>query len=152
MLITRSHLPTEFDRNFSIFDHMFRDLDRALFSRTATDSARVESGRVGSGLDIEEVDDGWMVRVLVPGLGPKDVEVTVESDILTISAERPTPTPEGARLIRRERPAFTLQRSLSIGRDVNVDEISATVQRGVLEVHLPRLPERQPRSITVNAE
>jgi HSP20 family protein len=85
----------------------------------------------------------------VPGLSEKDVQVSIEQDVLTISGERKLNAPEGYAAHRQERGAFKFTRSFNLPVRVNNEKAGATVKQGVLTVTLPKSPEAQPRRIEI---
>jgi HSP20 family protein len=93
-----------------------------------------------------------LVRVDVPGLGEKDVQVSVDNGVLTISGER-----EEERETKdddyycSERWSGSFSRSLTLPAGVDADGIKATLKHGVLEVRLPKTKEAIGRRIEVKA-
>lgn len=98
-------------------------------------------------------DDGqaFLVRAELPAIDKDSIDVTVKGDQLTLRGERRLEQPEqGANYHRREREAGQFRRVVTLPQRVDADRIAATFKNGVLEVTLPRLPEAQPRKISVN--
>ena len=96
------------------------------------------------------VDDGkYMIRAELPGVDPQDdVEVTVESGLLTIRAER---REEGKKDRHSEFRYGSLSRTVSLPEGADSDKITARYDQGILEVTVP-VPDRAkkgPRQITV---
>jgi HSP20 family protein len=87
----------------------------------------------------------------VPGLRDKDVEVSLDNDVLTLSGERRTDVPEGYQVHRQERRPTRFSRSFTLPFKVNVEQLSAEMRDGILTVKLPKAPEAQPRKIAVRA-
>jgi HSP20 family protein len=85
----------------------------------------------------------------VPGLGEKDVEVSLEHDVLTISGERKVTPPSGYTAHRQEREAFKFTRSFNLPCPINSERANATVKQGVLTISLPKAPEAQPKRIEI---
>ena len=82
------------------------------------------------------LEDGtYVVRAELPGIDPaKDVEVTVDHDLLTIKGERREETKEKN---RREFPYGSCSRTISLPGGAKADEVAATYTDGVLEVRVP---------------
>jgi len=94
-------------------------------------------------------DGRYMIRAELPGLDPeKDVDVTVESGILTIHAERREETKEDR---RSEFRYGSLTRSVSLPQGADPDKITAKYDQGILEVSVPVQERTKPtgRHITV---
>jgi HSP20 family protein len=87
----------------------------------------------------------------VPGLGEKDVELSLREDVLTVSGKRAADAPAGYVVHRQERRPVSFTRSFALPCAVKGDEVAAQIKDGVLTVTLPKAPEAQPRQITVKA-
>jgi HSP20 family protein len=107
------------------------------------------------GLETEELENEYVVRAEVPGFEASELEVTVADDVLTLRAEHPRPANPPAANPRTEkepaveRPLARLERTLTLPSGLNLEAIEARYRSGVLEVHIPRLPEVLPRRIEV---
>ncbi|MBA2529920.1 MAG: Hsp20/alpha crystallin family protein [Euzebyales bacterium] len=88
----------------------------------------------------------------MPGLDRGDVDVAVNEGMLTISGERKVDAdvPEDA-WVRRERAVGGFERSFSLPEGTDPSAISASFDRGLLELHLPHPPERRPRKIEITS-
>lgn len=117
--------------------------DDAVFAAWAPSGPRVA---------VEEGEQSYVIRALVPGMGPSDVEVKVNPDELVIQGRRAIQAPEGYRPLRTERRACEFTRSIGLPATVDVDAVTASVKNGVLTVTLPKTPERKPRVIQVAAD
>lgn len=87
----------------------------------------------------------------VPGLSEKDVKLSLNQDVLTLSGERRTAVPEGYVTHRQERPAVQFSRSFALPCAVDPERASASVKDGILTITLDKAKEAQPRQITVRA-
>jgi HSP20 family protein len=101
-------------------------------------------------LTVYAKDDGCLVRALVPGLTPADIELDVDGDELSISGQWPA-EPEGTEVVARhsERPTGSFARRLRLPFDVDATKVEARLERGVLEIQLTRTPETKARRIEV---
>jgi len=94
-------------------------------------------------------DGNYMIRAELPGLDPeKDVEVTVESGMLTVHAERREETKQDR---HSEFKYGSLTRSVSLPEGADPDNITASYDQGILTVTVPVPKEAKPaaRKITV---
>lgn len=139
----------EFDRNFPVFNELRRRMD-ALWSEYEDDTT-FAGGGFGPAITFTDEGEALFVRALVPGLSEKDVQVTLNQDVLTLSGERKVTAPEGYRPHRQERAPFQFSRSFALPTRVDAEKVTATVKHGVLMVHLPKAREAQPRQITVRS-
>jgi HSP20 family protein len=90
-------------------------------------------------LNVTELNGEYVVRAEVPGFNGRDINITVEPRCLAIAGERETKE-EGdkGRLIRSACCANRVFRTLDLPSDVNTSTVSATVQDGILTVHLAK--------------
>ena len=100
------------------------------------------------GFEMEEKEGEVVVKAEVPGFEPKEIEVTLLGNILTIHAEHKLGG-EPAKGVKVERPQAELERSITLPTGINPEKIEALYRYGVLEVHVPLVPEAKPRHIVV---
>ena len=133
---------------WSLVNRLHRQLDEA-FSADAAD---------GDGawwipqVDVHEEPERFAVLVDVPGVEPKDIEITAEKGVLTIRGERhPRAQGESSACRRLERRSGRFLRRFTLPESANLDAISARHAQGVLEVTIPKQAKLQPRRIEVAA-
>ena len=104
-------------------------------------------------VDIVEEKDRFVLRADVPGVDPKDIEVTMEKGILTVRGERRLESQsEGEEGYRRvERAYGSFYRRFSLPDTADAEGISAASNHGVLEVVIPKRAAVQPKRIKVAA-
>jgi HSP20 family protein len=115
------------------------------------DLAGVETGWAPP-VDIKEDEHRYVIRADVPGVDSKDIEITLEKGVLTISGERQTETKEereGYRRVERFRGRFT--RAFALPDTADADKVDAKVKDGVLEVVINKKESSKPRRITVQS-
>ncbi|ARA94184.1 MAG: Hsp20/alpha crystallin family protein [Bacteroidetes bacterium] len=126
-----------------------REVDRlfnTFFAPTGTTTSAVWAPAV----DIGETDDAYVFAFDLPGLSKKDVEILYEDGYLIVSGERrPVPKQE-LRFHRMERPWGRFYRSIRLDRPVEVDDIRARFENGVLMVHVPKTEESKPQRIKIS--
>jgi HSP20 family protein len=101
-------------------------------------------------MDLLETGDHFVLRADLPGMGEEDVNIELEDSTLTITGERKTEhedTQEG--YYRVERASGSFQRSLTLPKGVDPEAVTASFDRGVLEVRIPKPEERKPRKIAI---
>ena len=98
------------------------------------------------GLEMEEMENEFVVRAEVPGFEASELEVLLTGEVLTIRAEHPRKTAEGE---ATERPYGRVERTMTLPLGVNPETIEARYHNGLLEVHLPKTPAVRPRRIEV---
>ncbi|MCP4455762.1 MAG: Hsp20/alpha crystallin family protein [Planctomycetes bacterium] len=130
-LLTRSQRPAS-----STFWHS--DFDD-LFSGFLTKPRSGSTARTWPAVDIVNKDDQIEVRVEVPGCQPDDLNVTVESDVLTISGEKQeTQETKEDSLYYRESVSGSFRRDIQLPSDVDASNIEASYEQGVLSLVCPK--------------
>ena len=95
-------------------------------------------------------DDGVILTAEIPGVELDNLDMSIIEQSLTLSGTRNSPGfPQDAQIRRRERNDGEFSRTLELPFRVNIDEVDAQLQNGVLRLELPRLPEEKPRKIEV---
>lgn len=105
-------------------------------------------------IDVTENGESYIVKADLPGIKKEDINVTVHDGILTISAETKSEDEkkEGDKVIRRERRYGKYSRSMSLGQQVDEDNVKAAYKDGVLELLLPKKSEAKRQKITVDVK
>lgn len=125
------------------FADPFEEMDR-MFGNLGT------SGRGAvMPMDAFEHEGVYTLRFDLAGVDPDKVDVTVESGMLTVKAERPLENTEGVNWLVRERPTGTHSRQIRLGSTLDVGNVEASYDQGVLTVTVPTRPEAQPQRISV---
>lgn len=104
-------------------------------------------------VDLYETDDEVVVKASLPGVSGEDVQISVTGETLTIKGETKEEHEEtGKDFYRRERRVGSFHRTLSLPASVVADNAKAEFEDGVLELHLPKVPEIRPKTIAVKAK
>ncbi len=98
-----------------------------------------------------ETVDSYEVEFDVPGITRDSVEIELLDGALTISGTWPHQLPEGAEVLRDERPHGLFSRSVKFTTDLEESAVRADLNEGLLRITLPKRPETQPRRIEVGA-
>ena len=102
-------------------------------------------------VDIKEQDQRFVLKADIPGVDPKDIDITMEDGVLTIKGERTHESEEGANGYKRvERSYGTFYRRFSLPDTADADRVTAKGKHGVLEVVIPKHEKVQPRRIAVS--
>ena len=103
-------------------------------------------------VDVKEMDGEIRVTAEMPGMEEKDVEISVDGDMLTIKGEKKEEKEEkGEESYRLERSYGSFRRSIGLPCAVNADKASAKYKQGVLTVTLPKAAESKKKTIQVKA-
>ena len=101
-------------------------------------------------MDLVETDEHFVLRADLPGLAEGDVNIEVEDRVLTVSGERKAEhesTQDGYHRVERAFGAFS--RSLTLPQGVDPEAVTASFDRGVLEIRIPKPEQRKPRKISI---
>ena len=127
----------------------YRDVDR-LFQQLW--SAQQHGPRpMAMPMDAYRKNDSFVLQLDLPGVTPESIDLTVDENVLTISAERPAPpTGEGVESVIAERTFGTFTRQVLLGKTLDSERIEATYESGVLTVTIPVAEQAKPRRIEVS--
>jgi len=126
-----------------------REMDRLFDS--LTDFTGVRWAGVFPPINVSETGEAVFVRAELPGIDPKDLDVTVENDTLTISGERKLAEEKNVAWHRREREGGSFRRIFSIPAHIDGTHVKARYDHGILTVEMPKAPEARPRQIAIQA-
>ena len=109
------------------------------------------NGAFAPPVDIYEDEHSIQLKLEVPGIDEKDLDIRVENNVLTVSGERKFEKEEKEENFRRvERRYGSFSRSFTLPNTVNTDDIQAEYTNGVLNVRLAKRAEAKPKQIKVN--
>ena len=101
-------------------------------------------------VDIRETDDALMLEAELPGVKKEDVTLEVKDGVLTLSGERRYEKEVDDEHIHRiERVYGRFTRSFSLPRNVNVEQVEASMNDGILRVRLAKLESAKPKAIAI---
>jgi HSP20 family protein len=134
---------------FGITERMGRLFDQV--SQRGLQSDEENSiGTWAPAVDVKETEDGLTMTVELPGIDPKDVEVGVENNRLSIKGERHfEQADEGETYHRVERAYGSFERTFTLPSAYDAENIEARSKDGVLTLTIPKREEAKPRSIKV---
>ncbi|KAF0206059.1 MAG: HSP20 family [Gallionellaceae bacterium] len=103
-------------------------------------------------MDVKEADGKYMVKADIPGVNKNDIHVTVDGNMVSISAEvkQEKEEKEGERVIRSERSYGMASRSFTLADEVDQSKVEAKYNNGVLELTLPKKPGSSSQKITIS--
>jgi HSP20 family protein len=133
------------DRLNRVFDEAFRGVPRG------GDDDWALGGQWAPSVDIFENDGNLVLKAELPGIEPKDVDVRVENNVLTLRGERKFESEvKREKYHRVERAYGTFSRSFTLPNVVDTEKIKADYKDGVLQVTLPQREEAKPKQIQVS--
>jgi HSP20 family protein len=101
-------------------------------------------------MDLVETDESFVLRADLPGLSEEDIKIEFEDGTLTVSGDRKAEHEsknEGYYRVERAFGAFS--RSLTLPQGIDPEAVTASFDRGVLEVRIPKPEQRKPRRIEI---
>jgi len=138
---------------WNVLERMHNDISRLLAQDVESsngDGSSVVTSRWTPSVDIKEEPERFVITADLPGVDPKEIEVTMDNGVLTIKGERTTSSrteDEGYR--RVERVYGTFYRRFSLPDYVDAEHISAQSKNGVLELTVPKSEKVKPRRIEI---
>jgi HSP20 family protein len=134
--------------------HMRREMDRLFdrFSEAWPFRGSAETGRWMPSLDVSETDKELIVRAELPGMDPKEIDISLTGNRLTIKGERKherEEKKENFHLVERSSGSFS--RSIQLPVEVSADKIKATYKDGVLSMSMPKTAPEAFKKIEVKA-
>jgi len=140
-----------FHNLMSLQDRMNRVFDEAYRSqRGASEEDWALGGAWAPAVDIYEQGDSIVLKAELPGIDPKDVDIRVENNVLSLRGERKFESDvkrESCHRVERAYGAFS--RSFTLPSVVDTGKIKAEYKDGVLQVTLPQKEEAKPKQISV---
>jgi len=122
----------------------FRDLDRLTQQLLGT-NARPSTMLMDAWRD----GDQFLVEFDLPGVDPGSVDLDVERNVLTVTAQRP-PVNDRSDFLAAERPRGVFSRQLVLGDNLDLDRIQAAYTDGVLRLVIPVAEKAKPRKISIS--
>jgi HSP20 family protein len=102
-------------------------------------------------VDVYEDEHNVTLKIEVPGIDEKDIDVRIENNLLTVHGERKIEKEEKEENYRRvERHYGSFTRTFTLPNTVDTDSVSATYDKGVLKIRLAKKAEAKPKQIKVN--
>ena len=148
----RTNIPF-FDRDTFLtpFDKMFDQMVETQFPDiTKSVGVKPYAGSAYPKVNVYEYDNKVGIVAEIPGLNKKQLEVSVEEGVLTISGDKHSAFEnEGAKVLRRELKQSSFKRQFELGDLLDGENISANFKDGILSVEVPKLEQEQPKRHTV---
>src|SRR5215468_8888417 len=99
-------------------------------------------------VDVYEDEHNVTLKVEVPGIDEKDIDVRIENNTLTVHGERKFEKEENYRRVERQYGSFT--RTFTLPQTVDQESVQANYDKGVLKIQLAKKAEAKPKQIKVN--
>jgi HSP20 family protein len=102
-------------------------------------------------MDAYRHGDEFVIDFDLPGVNPFSIDLTVEKNMLTVSAQRQWQPSEDQQVLASERPHGSFRRQLFLGEGLDVDRVEATYDNGVLTVTIPVAEQAKPRKVEITS-
>ena len=136
-------------RELNVLQHRMNRLFEEQYGSGQEES--LTAGAFAPPVDIYEDEHSIQLKLEVPGIEEKDLDVRVENNVLTVSGERKFEKEEKEENFRRvERRYGSFSRSFTLPNIVNTEDIKANYENGVLKVQLAKRAEAKPKQIKVS--
>jgi HSP20 family protein len=125
----------------------FRDLDRLTQTLWGNETRRLN----GVPMDAYRKGSEFLVHFDVPGIDPNSIELTVEKNVLTVTAERARQWGDDVdEVVDSERPVGNFSRQLFLGETLDSERIEASCDNGVLTLRIPVAEAAKPRKVSIS--
>jgi len=118
-------------------------------NRPAKESVPEERRFVSPRVNIFENKEGYLLEAEMPGVSKAGLEVLLEGNELTLVGRRQTDVPN-AELVYRESSPWEFRRTFVLDPSTDTSKVNASIEQGVLTVHLPKTEMVKPRKIAVS--
>ncbi len=128
----------------SLFDEMDRVFD-SLFNDLPSFNNRIPS------VDVREEEGRYILEAELPGMTEKDIEVKVDENLLSISANKMEEKKEEKKngYLLKERRSSSFKRSFVLPKDADREKINASFKNGLLSLEIPKTEKAKPKLIKV---
>jgi HSP20 family protein len=137
-------------REFSTLQNEMNRLFNTVFDAPTPGNGGTTMRRWMPAMDLVETADHFVLRADLPGLTEDDVKIEFEDGTLTISGERTAEhEAKSEGFYRVERAFGSFSRSLTLPQGIDPEAVTASFDRGVLEISIPKPEEKKPRRIEI---
>ncbi|MGJ8677708.1 MAG: Hsp20/alpha crystallin family protein [Akkermansiaceae bacterium] len=137
-----THLNSQLPNLLPLSNNVFNELNRLVHQTNAPEW--VSSYLNESDSDIESIrndQDGWKIRLELPGYNKDEIKLTVDQDYIHVVAET---TDEARDFLGKD------ERRIKVSEDVDSDQISARLENGILYLEIARRSKPEPKIISVD--
>jgi HSP20 family protein len=136
-------------REFATLQDRINRASRESYSAAGQDESLTTS-TFAPAVDVYEDEHKVTLKIEVPGIEEKDIDVRVENNTLTVHGERKIEKEEKEENYRRvERQYGSFTRTFNLPQTVDTENVSANYDKGVLKIALPKKAEAKPKQIKV---
>ncbi len=134
------------------FNNIFpqiKDLNK-FFNLELDDDSTIATSDWTPAVDVAEKDDHFLIKADVPGVDPKDIEVSMENGYLTVKGERESEVKEEKEdYTRIERSHGSFYRRFNLPDYADPNKVTASSNKGVLEIKVGKTEVAKPKKISI---
>ncbi len=139
-----------YNNPWNLLNNLQRELYSPEYNRLSDDDDSVATANWAPSVDISENEKAFTLLADIPGVEPKDIEISMEKGVLTIKGERHSENIEEKENYRRvERESGQFYRRFTLPDSANADKIEAKSEHGVLKITIPKQEVAVSRRIEV---
>ncbi|HMO35500.1 MAG TPA: Hsp20/alpha crystallin family protein [Gemmatales bacterium] len=148
-------LPWRRDSQVSPFQQFHREMDQLMqrfFGDADLETTSKQMASWTPRVDVEEDDKQYLVKVDLPGVDPKEVDISVHENALVIRGQRKEEKEEKKKNYHRvERFTGEFYREIALPRGIDAEKIQAKSANGVISITIPKKAESQPKRVAIQA-
>jgi HSP20 family protein len=104
-------------------------------------------------VDVSESENDITVKAEIPGIDPKDVDISITGDTLTLKGEKKEEKENTGKSYHRVESSYgSFKRVITLPASVDVDKVTAEGKNGILEITLPKKEESKAKKINVKVD
>jgi HSP20 family protein len=104
-------------------------------------------------VDVAETENDIVVKAEIPGIDPKDIDVSITGDKLTLKGEKKEEKENTGKCYHRVESSYgSFKRVITLPASVDVDKVAAEGKNGILEITLPKKEESKAKKISVKVD
>jgi HSP20 family protein len=112
----------------------------------------MEENQVYFPVDVKEINDGYKVQAMLPGLKPEDVEIKIINETVSLKGEFKQDAQEDAGYILQERPSGKFCRTITLPDLLDAAKAEAKMENGILMLNIPKAEEAKPKTIKITTK
>jgi HSP20 family protein len=139
-------------REFSALQNQMNRLFQDAFGDFGSETEAVGEGGFSPAADIFEDDNNVEFAVEIPGIEQKDLNISIEGNVLTVQGERKLAEHgKQQNFLRRELPHGRFSRSFTLPSSANPEHVNADYVNGILHIQLGKRAEAKPKRIPISS-
>ncbi len=136
---------------FAEFRRLEQELDE-LFATSTPWNGGIRSLPPGTfpAINVGSAGDSVTVYLFAPGIDPKQLDISLRRNVLSVSGQRPVPVDKNATYYRQERFGGEFRRVITLPEDVDPDKVDASHRDGIVQITVHRRESTKPRQIEIH--